>query len=454
MNVRALILAVLAFPLQAAVAPAATLRVGQGERYPTVSAALAAAVPGDTLDILPGSYRENLVIDRRVTIRGAGEVELVGLGEGSVVRVVADGVEISGLTIRGSGDRMMTGDAGVRISGDRAHLADNRVVDNLFGVYLDGCAEALVEGNTITGRREMDIGRRGAGVHFYDASHNIVRDNRVSFVRDGVYFDHADFNTVEGNHFSDLRYGVHYMYCSDNSFVGNVFRDSVAGVAIMYSQRVVFRDNQIFDNRAGYHAFGLLLKECEDSVAEGNAIVNNVSGIFLDGSHRNVFRHNLVAYNDVGVVLYASSLENRFEENDFIGNLATLHTVGRAEADWTPDGRGNHFSGYPGYDLDGDGRGEVPHHLQDAFEYLEGNHPLLHLYLSSAAADALAAAERSFPVIPSSDQRDFAPSLRPVSGTRITAVGRHGAGDGSAAAAGAFGLVLGVTLFAGWRLRR
>lgn len=428
--------------------------MGPGGQHPTLAGALAAAADGDVLEVAPGTYPGPFEITRRVTLRGRGEPHLVGDGEGDVVRVLADGAELSGFAVHGSGRRMMESDAGVRVLGVGVRIADNRIFDNLFGVYLDGTRETLIEGNTITGRGEDDIGRRGAGIHLYDAHHNVIRDNEVRVVRDGVYFDHADANSVENNDFHDLRYGVHYMYCDDNRFFGNVFRDSVAGVAIMYSQRVVFADNVIVNNRLGHHAFGLLLKECEDSVAERNVIVDNGSGIFLDSSHRNRFLHNLVAYNDVGVLLYASSLENSFRANDFIGNLADLHTVGRAEAEWSPAGEGNHFSGYSGFDLDGDGRGDVPHRLQDAFEVLEGNHPLLRLFLSSAAADALAAAERSFPILPGGDQWDTAPAMKPVSGLRTRLEPSEATHPGRAEVTGGWLLVLSAVGWGVWRLRR
>jgi len=449
---RAVLAAAVAVPmLSPSPVPAGTLTVGPEGRYPTLEAALAAAVDGDVVEVAPGSYDGPLEITRRVTLRGRGQPHVVGDGEGDVVRVLADGAEISGFAIHGSGRRMMESDAGVRVLGTGVRIADNHIFDNLFGVYLDGAREALIEGNTLVGRGEDDIGRRGAGIHLYDAHHNVIRGNLVHTVRDGVYFDHADSNSVEDNEFHDLRYGVHYMYCDDNRFHRNVFRDSVAGVAIMYSQRVVFADNLILNNRIGHHAFGLLLKECEDSVAERNVIVDNGSGIFLDGSHRNRFRHNLVAYNDVGVLLYASSLDNAFAANDFIGNLADLHTVGRAEAEWTH----NYYSGYPGFDLDGDGRGDVPHRLQDAFEVLEGNHPLLRLFLSSAAADALAAAESSFPILPGSDQRDTAPAMRPVSGLEARTAVPHGTkAPARPVTAGVWMLAVVAVSWSVWRLRR
>ncbi len=434
---------------------AATLRVGAGERLTSITQALAAAAPGDTIVVAPGEYHEKLVIDKSVTLRGEGNPHIVGPHRGDVIVIVADDVEVGGFQVSGSGSEMMVSDAGIKVQGARARIQQNRLFDNLFGVYLRGCNEALVEGNVVEGRREDEIGMRGAGIHFFDARHNVVRFNKVSQVRDGVYFDHADFNRVEDNEFSDLRYGVHYMYCKDNSFLRNVFRDSWAGAAVMYTERVVFRENQILNNRGSHNAFGLLLKDCLDSLAEQNVIVNNVRGIFLDNSHRNRFHKNLVAYNDVGVVLYASSLENSFGGNDFVGNLATLHTVGKADADWTPQGAGNYYSDYAGYDLDGDGVGDTVHRLQDAFEYLEGNRPLLALFLFSAAADALALAEKSFPLVPSSEERDRAPRMKPVSGMKVTfrSAGEEVVERSPSLAAGSL-LVLGLSLWLTWRLRR
>jgi nitrous oxidase accessory protein len=330
----------------------------------------------------------------------------------------ADDVEITGFVISGSGTDMMHSDAGVKVHGSRAKVHHNRLRDNQFGVYLGRCERALIEGNTITGRKAMDMGSRGAGIHFYLSNHNTVRGNDVSYVRDGVYFDHSDNNVVEDNNFHDLRYGVHYMYCGPNEFYRNIFTRNVAGAAIMYTDKVIFSDNQIISNRNGYNAFGLLFQACTNCVAERNVIVNNTSGFFLEGSRLNRITHNLIAYNDVGVFLYGSSPDNEFSSNDFVGNLSTLIMAGKATVDWAPHGIGNYYSDYTGYDLDHDKVGDIPHKLQDAFENLAGNHPLLRLYLDSAAADALAFAEYSFPLLPSSDQYDKAPALSPVSGMR------------------------------------
>jgi hypothetical protein len=64
--------------------------------------------------------------------------------------------------------------------------------------------------------------------------------------------------------------------------------------------------------------------------------------------------------------------------------------------------------------LNEDGIGDVQHKVQNVFEYLEGNYPRLRLYLHSPAAQALAMAEKMFPVVQGSAEVDAAPLMKPV----------------------------------------
>ncbi len=398
---------------------AAVLEAGPGQTYASLAQAIAAAQPGDEVVVHAAEYPEQLVLDRPVTLRGRPGAAITGVSQGSTITINADDVQLVDLVIRGGGKDMMHSDAAVKIRGDRALVANCQIIDGLFGVYIGGADQVVLEDNEICGKLDLELSSRGSGIHLYDSDLAQIRGNNVHHVRDGVYFDHADHNLVEDNEFHNLRYGVHYMYCGPNEFYRNSFHDNVAGVAIMYTDGVVFSDNQIISNRQGYNAFGLLFQACTNCRAERNVIINNTSGVFLEGSRDNIITHNLIAYNDVGVIAYGSAPDNTFQENDFIGNLATLHTVGKVNLDWSAGGVGNYYGDYAGYDLEHDGVGDIPHKLQDAFEYLVGGHPLLRLYLNSAAADALSLAERSFPLIPSSDQQDAYPRQRPASGVRV-----------------------------------
>jgi hypothetical protein len=150
-------------------------------------------------------------------------------------------------------------------------------------------------------------------------------------------------------------------------------------------------------------------------------VADNATGLFAEALRNSVFRNNVIAENDVALQIYGSSSNLSFSGNRFVENLSPLQVVGRhANALWEINGQGNFWSDYDGYDLDGDNVGDRPHRIQNVFEYLEGNYPRLRIYLTSPAAQALAAAERAFPVIQSSSEADSRPIMR--AGTLPTGV--------------------------------
>jgi nitrous oxidase accessory protein len=204
------------------------------------------------------------------------------------------------------------------------------------------------------------------------------------------------------------------MFSNRNVFEDNYFSNNVAGAAIMYSDQIEFRRNAFVHNR-GFSSFGILFQECNDLLAEDNFIVDNATGIFMESLRRSVFRRNVVAENDVAIQMFSSSDANVFTENNFVDNLSPLWLIGkRTTTKWAENGRGNYWSNYDGYDLDGDGTGDVAHRIQNVFEYMEGNYPRLRIYLNSPAAQALAAAENAFPILEGAPEADAAPLMRAV----------------------------------------
>jgi nitrous oxidase accessory protein len=251
----------------------------------------------------------------------------------------------------------------------------------------------------------------------------------------------------------DIRYGIHYMFSDDNVFEDNVFENGAAGAALMYSQRIVFRRNAFLRNR-GFASVGLLFKACDDVVAEDNLVADNARGVFLEGSYRNVFRRNAFAGSDVAVVLYDSCGGNRFEDNAFVGNMTPLTLVGR-RTDTAFDG--NYWSDNEEPDLDGDGRSDRPHRLSSVFDHFRGNLTAADLMSDGPAAAAVAAAERTFPVLRAVPVFDASPRVRPPELHDVpSASPRAGRADAAGLGASLGALALGAgTLAAGrWRRRR
>jgi nitrous oxidase accessory protein len=405
--------ALLAGVLFATGAPAAHAAAVEGR--PPVSQASAlqvridAARPGSTVEVGPGTYRGDLVLDRPVRLLGRGRPLLLGSGAGSVVRVRADGVTIEGFDIDGRGGGDLGRDtSGVHVAARNAVVRDCRIVGTLFGVYLYRADGAVVERCDIHGIPGKEPGEKGSGIHVWATDGFRLSGNTIRDVRDGFYIQSSSHGVVAGNVARDLRYGLHYMFADDNRFEDNLFENGAAGAALMYSRRIVFRRNRFLHNR-GFASVGLLLKACDDVTAESNLIADNARGIFLEGSSRNVFRRNVVAESDTAIVLYDSCSANRFEGNSFIENLTPLELVGR-RTDTRLDG--NYWSENDVPDLDGDGRSDRSYRLSSTFDHLRGNLTAADLFTQGLGAAALAAAERAFPVLDPSPVEDRAPLAR------------------------------------------
>lgn len=398
---------------------AGTIRVPPGG----LPAAVASARDGDTLLLLPGTHPGNLTIEKRLTLAGDGDAVVRGEGKGSVIVVLADSCSVTGLTIEHSGMMLAEEDAGILLKSNGNIVRQNTLRDVLFGIYLYHSEGNLIDGNRIAGRRELDLGERGSGIHIWNSSANRFVGNRITDARDGFYIQNANRTLVTDNVVRGLRYGLHYMYADSNTFLRNVFEDNVAGAAVMYSKDITIRHN-LFRRNRGFASFGLLFQDCHGLQVDSNVISDNVVGLFFEATTDNAFRRNIIAKNDVALEMFQNSTGNRFEGNNFLDNLTPLVVVGKSTgSQWSVAGRGNYWSDYAGYDMDDDGIGDVPMRLENAFDYLEGRNANVRLFLYSPASQALALAARAFPVLRINGEVDAAPLMRPVPLGGMPAVG-------------------------------
>jgi nitrous oxidase accessory protein len=402
-----------------------------------IAQALAAAREGDTVIVPAGVYAEHLVLDRPLRLVGRPGAVIDGGGEGTVVRVTAPGVELRGLTIRGSGISYTTEDAGIRIEhAAGVRVSDVRLEDVLFGFFVaqgDGC---VIERSTVIGK-DLPHVRRGDGIRLWYSAGCRLAGNRIERSRDVIIWYSAG-TVVEDNVVTTSRYGLHYMYSNDNVFRRNRFEDNQVGAAIMYSRGIELSENA-FSFSNGPAAYGLLLKDADDVFIAGNRFLRNATGLFFDGAPQSrggrVDVHdNLIARGDVGVALQPLSRGIRFWDNAFIGNRTQVQVLGTGSAEdnaWAVDGRGNYWSDALVYDRDGDGVSEVPYRAESTYEVLADRYPTLAFFDGTPGAEAIDTAARLFPIFaPRPKLVDPHPLARPPlsAWTRSEDAGGAGAG--------------------------
>lgn len=232
--------------------------VGSGG-FPTLTAALAKAKPGDTVRVLPGTYKESIKIATTgLTLVGEPGAVLDGgyshewaktkgsswrdlqykappAGSKDMIIVAADGVTLDGLSIRNAPD------SGVAAGAVKGLTVRNCRFDHLYGTAIKingttGTAKDIVIENNYVNAASVRIfdnsrtytdpqGVSGA-IKAGNARGVVIRGNTViNCFGEGINMDKKLTNFVtEGNLVADCNHK--YFYC--NSAVDGIVRDNVA----------------------------------------------------------------------------------------------------------------------------------------------------------------------------------------------------------------------------------
>lgn len=177
--------------------------------YPTVQEGVNGADLGDRVYVRSGTYRENVVVNKTVSLLGESEENTIvdGSGEGNVVFVSASNVEIRGFTIQNGGKQPWTNwGACVQISvlSNNSIVQENILKNTTYGIEIEGYNATVLN--------------------------NVIKDNYKGI---GLLFS-AGNNTIKGNTImTSIWYGVEVIYSiNKNTIVHNNFMDNSQQVYI------------------------------------------------------------------------------------------------------------------------------------------------------------------------------------------------------------------------------
>lgn len=177
--------------------------------YATISAALSAASPGDTIKVCAGTYNEQLVIQQGVTLQAKGPVTVVGpASPPSTTSCDADGgsqpnqdvvdicgagtVTISGFTFQGSWPSNVCYDSiyGVAVLGGANLVMSNSTVENIGGdPQSDGCQGGV----------GIEVGLATSGSTADPGTATLSNDVVNTYQKNGITVDGAGSNAVISN---------------------------------------------------------------------------------------------------------------------------------------------------------------------------------------------------------------------------------------------------------------
>jgi len=207
----------LAFNIQPVKAEPITIIVP--DDYPKIQEAINAANEGDTIFVKNGTYYENIVVNKTVTLTGENKAATIidGNWTGKVVTLTADNVKISGFTIEKSG--MSGTDSAIVIGGSNTIISDNIILSCYFGVRLDYNSNNTIAENIITNSREW-----GFGVYLWHSSSNRINKNEITKMSRGwgIYITYgSNNNNVKYNNLRDNWSNLYLDISTGNRIVGN-----------------------------------------------------------------------------------------------------------------------------------------------------------------------------------------------------------------------------------------
>jgi parallel beta-helix repeat protein len=198
---------------------------GQAD-FSSIQEAVDAAANGDSIEVMPGTYYEHVVVNKSVSLVGHEDTFIDGTGNGTVVNIEADSVYLGGFTVQNSG----SGGGGILLSNSRGcAIQGNTVMSNACGVQLINSEDNVIRDNLVHGN--------DWGVRLLGSKNNTVEQNSVSSSsRIGLYLESSDSNIITWNSLTGNAEGIYFESSSNNHLRNNNLTDSIYSFGVFGSQ--------------------------------------------------------------------------------------------------------------------------------------------------------------------------------------------------------------------------
>ena len=193
--------------------PFAFRRASQIVDTGSIQSFIRSALPGDTILVPAGDYRENIVINMPLTIRslaGPSKTSVTASNPGEPVFVVnSKDVTISGFAISGGE----------------------------VGIYVHWCSSSTIRNNCISKNNY------GIQLHFSDST--LVENNTVfNSIYDNIDLKFSNKNWILRNKITNAENGILLQFSDDNKFSNNTVQENDVGIAV----EIESKDNLICNN--------------------------------------------------------------------------------------------------------------------------------------------------------------------------------------------------------------
>jgi parallel beta-helix repeat protein len=298
------------------------------ENFTNIQDAINASNDGDTVFVYNGTYYENIIVNRTINLMGENMSTTIidGGGNGDVIRVVVDWVNVTGFTVIKSGTTANPDfDAGIDLNSvQNCKIYNNDAFDNLCGIYINNSDMNDIIGNNAS--------NNALGIHLFGSDGNNITGNIASNNSNGIKLRNSYENTLKDNNInSNKGHGIELSYSigtriMNNTMIGN-------GIHIFGTPRKYWNTHDIdtsntingkpvhfWKNQTGgavpTGAGQVILANCNNVTVENQELNNSSIGILLGFSSNNIIINNNVSSNShYGIYLSFSGFNNITSNN-------------------------------------------------------------------------------------------------------------------------------------------
>jgi len=295
--------------------------------YARIQWAVDSASIGDTIIVRDRTYYENVVVNKKLTIKSENGSAycIVDGGSSTVFTLEADGIRIEGFSITGGSD-------GIYISSNNNIISNNTISSNNdCGICLTDSNNNIISNNLISSNNN-----HGIYSYFYESNNNSIFNNIISNNNLGIHLEGnnniisnniissnngcgislgGDNNSISNNTISSNSYGIGLGGNNNSIFNNTISSNSYYGIGVGIS--LGGDNNSISKNNISSNDYGIYLRYSNNNSISNNEFMND--GLFVYDSYGNIVEDNKV--NGKPLVY----LEN--ESDKFIDNAGQIILV-------------------------------------------------------------------------------------------------------------------------------
>jgi len=241
-------------------APSGIIRVPQD--YATITQAIDASNPGDTIIVSEGTYADDIRVNKpNLTLIADGEAVAKGF------EIIADNVTLEGFTVANGGWGILLDNV------QGCLIANNTLINNIdAGILLFAS-----KGNTIIGNNVSLTFSWGIELN-YSQNNTLINNTSTQNGAYGIYLGTRSYwNTLIGNVVSNNSFGINTNYCT--TLIGNVAVNNTCGIYLGGSN-CTLRNNIMNDNTFNFGISLGLVHELIHDIDSSN-LVNGREIIYL-----------------------------------------------------------------------------------------------------------------------------------------------------------------------------